>query len=537
MSNTNISKLALSVLAGGLLVFASNSCTGDFAAVNTNPLLATDAMLSQDGVLNGAFLPALQFAPIPTGTGGTGFVNNYQVSLNLTVDSWMGYLAPRDAKWPGRNLTQFYFDEGWTNGIFSTGVSAIFSPWIKIKQINYDVSQPNLEIWHIAQITKIMGLHRTADRYGAIPYFNVGKGSFTVAYDSQEDVYKSFFKELEEAVAHLYQYSLATPIVPKASDVVYDGDARRWARLGNSLMLRLAMRVRYVDPALSKLWAEKAMQHPAGLIESVADVARIDNKAGLRTRNALFTIAGSYNDTRMGASIQSYLSGYNDPRLSVYFEGDLTTAVPPAIPASANTYDLAALPKVEEFSPTYWFKASEVAFLKAEAAVAGYTVAESPADLYQRGIRLSFEENGIDASLVASYMSGARTPASFTDEQSLYNSTAPSNVTVAWDNSASEEIKLEKIITQKYLAIYPDGMEAWSEWRRTGYPRLIPANTNISNMGVVTSDGHKNGVRCFPYPQKEISENSVNVQEAIRKYRNGSNTANVNVWWDVKVKN
>lgn len=109
-------------------------------------------------------------------------------------------------------------------------------------------------------------------------------------------------------------------------------------------------------------------------------------------------------------------------------------------------------------------------------------------------------------------------------------------MTVAWNENLTDEEKLEKIIVQKYLAIFPDGMEAWSEWRRTGYPRLIPANTNISNMGVVTSDGHKNGVRCWPYPQKEMTENGANVQDAITKYRGGANSANVNVWWDVKVK-
>ena len=65
---------------------------------------------------------------------------------------------------------------------------------------------------------------------------------------------------------------------------------------------------------------------------------------------------------------------------------------------------------------------------------------------------------------------------------------------------------------------------------------LFRSNTNISDKGVITSDGHKDGVRSWPYPQKEINENSANVQEAIRKYKKGSNTANVNVWWDVKVK-
>ena len=155
---------------------------------------------------------------------------------------------------------------------------------------------------------------------------------------------------------------------------------------------------------------------------------------------------------------------------------------------------------------------------------------------YEKGVRLSFQENGLTDAQATTYLNGTTSPAPFVDVQALYSAAAPSTVTVKWDNGASDEVKLERIITQKYLAIYPNGMEAWSEWRRTGYPRLIPANTNISDKGVITSDGHKDGVRSWPYPQKEINENSANVQEAIRKYKKGSNTANVNVWWDVKVK-
>lgn len=81
------------------------------------------------------------------------------------------------------------------------------------------------------------------------------------------------------------------------------------------------------------------------------------------------------------------------------------------------------------------------------------------------------------------------------------------------------------------------GLEAWSEWRRTGYPRLIPANTNISNFGVVTtSDGHKDGVRCIPYPQSELTQNAENVVKPLTLTGVEITAANVNVWWDVKVK-
>lgn len=524
----------------GLGLTSLTSCTDDFANINTNQLLPKAEILVRDAATNSVFLPGLQMSPIQTGTEGTDFVNSYQVTNNLTADSWIGYLAPTDAKWSGRNLTQFYFDEGWTNGIFSSGISAIFKNWLKIKELNYDGEAKNLGIWYIAQMSKIMGLHRTADRYGAIPYFKVGGGAFKVPYDSQEDVYKSFFQELEEAINYLYPYSIANPVIPKASDLVYEGRVLPWVKFGNSLMLRLAMRVRYVDPALSQLWAEKAMAHPAGLIETVADNAFISDKSDLKTKHALFTIAGSYNDTRMGASIYTYLKGYNDPRLARYFTGNTNVAIPPALPSTGGElYSEAAKPLIAEFSPTVWMKASEISFLLAEAALVGYNTSrgKTTKEYYEQGIRLSFEENQITEGL-DTYLNGTSGPASFTDsKQPQYSAVAPATVTVKWVEEDNEERKLEKIIVQKYLAIFPDGVEAWSEWRRTGYPRLLPPHTNISNASVITSDGYKDGVRCIPYPQKEFNENRQNVQDAVNKYRGGANVANVNVWWDAKVKN
>lgn len=534
MKYTKLTTVALAVALG---VASLSSCTKDFPEINTNPLLPNDEMLSRDGVLNGAYMPELQKQIVPTAVGGgTDDANNYQVAYNLMTDSWMGYVAPRDAKWTGRNLTQFYFDTGWTNGSFALGTTKVFVPWTQIKKLVHDGVNKNNQIWAIAQISKILAMHRTTDRYGAIPYFSVGSGSFVVPYDSQKDIYNSFFTELEEAINTLYTFSLNTPIVARASDIIYDGDALKWAKLGNSLMLRLAMRVRYVDGNLSRTWAEKAMSHAAGLIENIQDIAVLTNKAGITTRNSLHIVTNSYDDTRMGASIQSFMKGYEDPRLAKYFTGDLDFAVPPAIPSTAAAYASAAKPLVEEYSPTYIFKASEVAFLKAEAALAGYnTNGGTPKSHYENGIRLSFVENGISESAVSKYLSTSRTAATFTDKANpRYSAEPKSKVTTAWDNNDSEEVMLEKIITQKYLAIYPDGQEAWSEWRRTGYPRLLPANTTISNYGVVASDGHKDGVRCLPYPQSELINNATYLQDAVNKYRGGNNTATVNVWWDAK---
>lgn len=527
-----VRKVLLIALAAGLLV----ACTRDFQEVNTDPTRPNDETIRRDNLGASANLPSLLFQPVYTALSGTDAANNYQVIDNLMCQSWMGYMAPRDAKWDNNNLTQFSFaNQGWVNGAYINTTQSVIGPWLQLKKAVMDGDVQHPELYAIAQITKIMALHRGVDMFGAIPYTQTGNGSFTVPYDSQESIYRSFFEELTEAVNELRGWGQISTL-----DYVYEGNAAQWAKLGNSLMLRLAMRIRYAAPDLSRKYAEQAATDPAGLILDNVDNAQI---SGINAINSLYIIASSYDDTRMGASIYCYLKGYNDPRLEAYFKayekgdekGDMDTAVPPAIPRSGNDYNTAAVIRVEQFDPSVWMTASEVEFLLAEAAAAGYGVPGSAQSHYENGIKLSFEEHGLEGA--DAYAQGTTTPAAFTDKiHPEYSQEAPSAVTVKWDDSLSEEAKLEKIITQKYLALFPNGFEAWSEWRRTGYPRLLKPYKNISNAGVVTSDGHKDGVRSLPYPQEEINLNKENVTKAINDFRGGSNTANVNVWWDAKVK-
>ena len=513
------------------------SCTKDYGEINTNPLKPQEKHLERDGLLSSSYIPTLLFTCyIPTAIDGTGAANNYQVSFNLTEDSWVGYLAPRDAKWPNRNLSQFFFDTGWTNGTFSNLTQAIMSPWIHTKKVAKDVENPNMELWSIAQISKIMGMHRATDMFGAIPYKKIGSGAFNVPYDSQEEIYKSFFDELEEAVDILYKYSAGGKKI-YGTDYVYCGDAAKWAKLGNSLMLRLALRVRFVDPELSKKWVAKAVESPAGLILSLEDMAMIDRSNGVQTKNSLYVVSESYNDTRMGASICCYMRGYSDPRMKVYFKGDLDFSVPPAIPQTGEAYNKAAKPLVKEFDATVWFRPSETNFLLAEAALIGHSLGKTPKEYYEEGIMMSFKERGIDDEKFNAYINNTSTPSSFVDKANLgYSAPAPSNVTIPWYDADGEEKNLERIITQKYIAIFPDGMEAWSEWRRTGYPHLVAPNTSISNAGVIPGNGFKDGVRSWPYPENELQLNTDNVNEAISKYKHGYNGGNINVWWDTKSK-
>lgn len=539
MIQTKIYRLATSALLSVGVMSLFGACTRDFGEVNTNPLLPNDEIINRDNIGVSANLPSLLFQPVYTALSGTDAANNYQVVDNLMAQSWMGYMAPRDAKWNNNNLTQYSFaNQGWLNGAYTCTTTNVLAPWIQLKKAVMDGETQHPEIFAIAQITKIMALHRGVDMFGAIPYSQVGSGSFTVPLDSQESVYNAFFKELTDAVNELSTWSTISTL-----DYVYLGNAKQWAKLGNSLMLRLAMRVRYADPELSRKYAEQAAKDPSGLILTNADNAQIDQSKGISAMNSLYVVAKSYDDTRMGASIYTYLKGYNDPRLKAYFEpykkgdktGDMDTAVPPAIPQTGDAYNVATTVKVGQFDPSIWMTASEVEFLLAEAALAGYDVPGTAKEHYENGVKLSFEQHKVEGA--EAYLNGNTAPVAFTDHiKPEYSAQAPTTATVKWDEGLNEEAKLEKIMIQKYIALFPNGMEAWSEWRRTGYPRLIPPVQNISNVGVVTSDGHKDGMRIFPYPQNELKLNTKNVQDAINKYRGGSNAANVNVWWDKKEK-
>ena len=177
--------------------------------------------------------------------------------------------------------------------------------------------------------------------------------------------------------------------------------------------------------------------------------------------------------------------------------------------------------------------ASEVAFLKAEGALIGWNMGGSAKDFYHKGIELSFEERGLTAGAAAEYYTdNTKTPANFVD-CSLGSATNSYNMSVSitptWGDSASEEQNLERIITQKWIALYPNGQEAWSEFRRTGYPRIIPIVDNRSN-GVINTNTQ---VRRMTFPRSEYSNNLAQVQAAATLL-GGDDTGATRLWWDCK---
>ena len=535
---------AYKYIVGVLALSLFTAC--DFQKVNTNEfeLLPEEGLM--DGISIGGPITAMQKCVFPVGTqaDGTSVANRYQTAYNLAADCWSGYFGQNN-NWGGPNNLNYFLKDGWVASSYTESYSTVVPLWQDLKG-KTETQFP--EVFALAQILKISAWHKATDMFGPIPYKEAGKGLITVPYDSQEEVYKSMFKELSDAIEVLTKYADNgnSKLLPNA-DAIYAGDVHKWVVYANSLMLRLAMRVYYADAALSKKYALQAVNHSYGVMKTKDDEAKMERGASLEFKNNLDVLINQYNECRMGSSMLAYLGGYQDPRLPKYFNTSSVSqavtvgtygkysGVPTGHDVSSNdAFKDSSRPAITSTTPTYWMRASEVYFLLAEAALHGFAVGGTAESLYEKGIEMSFEENGIASSEVADYMSSGLKPSAYsfhlTNPGVNVDVPAVTEATTAWNGT--DEEKLEKIMIQKWIALYPNGQEAWTEYRRTGYPKLHSVVTNYSN-GEVDSEVGIRRMR-FPTNKSTSAEDIANLESARKLLRGGLDKAGTRLWWDNK---
>lgn len=535
---------AYKYIVGVLALSLFTAC--DFQKVNTNEfeLLPEEGLM--DGISIGGPITAMQKCVFPVGTqaDGTSVANRYQTAYNLAADCWSGYFGQNN-NWGGPNNLNYFLKDGWVASSYTESYSTVVPLWQDLKG---KTEKQFPEVFALAQILKISAWHKATDMFGPIPYKEAGKGLITVPYDSQEEVYKSMFKELSDAIEVLTKYADNgnSKLLPNA-DAVYAGDVHKWVVYANSLMLRLAMRVYYADAALSKKYALQAVNHSYGVMKTKDDEAKMERGASLEFKNNLDVLINQYNECRMGSSMLAYLGGYQDPRLPKYFNTSTVSqavtvgtygkysGVPTGHDVSSNdAFKDSSRPAITSTTPTYWMRASEVYFLLAEAALHGFAVGGTAESLYEKGIEMSFEENGIASSEVADYMSSGLKPSAYsfhlTNPSVNVDAPALTQATTEW--TGTDEEKLEKIMIQKWIALYPNGQEAWSEYRRTGYPKLHSTITNYSN-GEVDSEVGIRRMR-FPTNKSTSAEDIANLESARKLLRGGLDKAGTRLWWDNK---
>ncbi len=521
---------SLAIMVAALTL--ASSCTGEFDKWNTDANSASEEAMTHDNMNTGAFFSQMEHNVFIVGLDKGGA---FQIEDMLTGGLYSGYFSNIKESYDVGSLhnAHYVLPDKWVNQPFNDTYTNLMQPWLQLKK-NADAAGTGA-VTALANVVKVLGMSRITDMYGPIPYTKFGT-ALNVGYDSQEDVYKAFFQELDDAIDVLARYHDANPSsrILANFDYVFGGDVASWLKLANTLRLRLALRVCYADESLAKAEAQKSFNHPIGFLETAAIHA---NNARYSYLNPFWEVNISWGDMRMGASIESYLKGYGDPRASRYFKeakagGGIHGVYPGLRISNQSGYtDATSAMNVESNSPMRWMSGAESFFLRAEAKLRWDMGTASARSLYEDGIRKSFSEE--NAGGAEAYIANAEaTPADFTDNSDNgRDAAAVSAITVAWDEDADFETKLERIITQKYLAIFPDNQEAWSEYRRTGYPRLFTVDYNGSNGSVNTSLQ----IRRLRFPTSEYSNNADNVQAAVGLL-GGADNGGTKLWWDKKAR-
>jgi hypothetical protein len=397
----------------------------------------------------------------------------------------------------------------------------------------------NNNLRQAARILRVFNFHRLTDYYGDIPYSDALSGInkvFFPTYDTQEEIYTDMLKELEEASAALLPLVATNreDVAFAAADLIYDGDIDKWKRFGYSLMLRLGMRVSNVAPAMANDYVGKAIA--GGVFTSNADNAWIPMSEGpseWTNQNGIsraFAAGDGGQPTTLSASLIDELMGSagaadDDPRLTIISQG--IQGNPANQRGLPNGLDQGMVDELmgednvivsERFSqinqkllqdddPYLLMHYAEAEFLQAEAAERGIgdVPAASAQAHYEAGVKAAMQMyTPFDATLVVSdaavtnYLAARPYPAAGTLDQ-----------------------KLEAIGTQLWISKFFNWWEAWSDWRRTGFPALIPTNYpgNVTN-GTIP--------RKLRIPSHEVASNP--------NYASGATMPDeptTRVWWDV----
>ena len=505
------------------------SCTRNFEDINTNPYDVYDDELQADFKLLGDPLVQSMLSILSSHD-----VSVAQLQQNLMGDVYSGYMMTPNPFQDNRNNITYDLLDTWNDDAWLTAYGNVM-PNCKFVMDRSRNKYPDFYAW--AQILRVLAMHRISDIYGPIIYtrYAIINTDRSIDYDSQQNAYNAFFNDLDSAITTLSKFVQTNNTQRfKNFDLSYKGDYTKWIRLANTLRLRLAIRISIADPDKARIQGEAALNHPYGILSSTTEDFNIDISP---VTHPLNVICNSWNDIRMGAPMESILCGYHDPRLPYYFlpvdtkdsiyHGIRNGIQIPGKDMYTGFSKLTPLP-----SRIQLLTAAEAWFLKAEAALYGWKVAGNAGENYEKGVYTSFQQYNI-TSYYNNYIENNTFKAKpYSDPQNAVNNVPAgdpslSTITIRWEESATPAEKLERIITQKWIAVFPDGQEAWAEFRRTGYPRLFPVVVNYSGGKIPSATF----IRRLPFIQFEYATNLTGVTRAVRTL-GGEDNGGTRLWWD-----
>lgn len=514
------------LLVSFCFVILLSSCTKGFDELNTDK---TKIEVLAPKQLDKLFSTA-EYAGI---TNTDQWAGGYQLLVSLASDEQAQFFSCTQKAFPSdRNaMVGRWINGGW--GAFLQGATTLQEI---LNQTGPSAPAPDPLREAVAKVWKAYIYMPMTDLFGPIPYSQVGNGEDVVLYDSQEAIYTDFFKILTEATTVLSQNTNKKAFA--SGDVIYDGDLAKWLKLGNSLRLRAAIRISKKNPALAKTQAEAAIAAAGGLLTAFTDNANM-RPTPPNYLNPLGVIS-EWGEFRMSASMESVLKGYQDPRLPMYFAPAKNTGLYKGIrnglsivqmseDFNSNDNNSNVVPRFQNAAdgtePHTLYVAAETWFNMAEAKLNGWNIGAFTAkQCYENGITESLKQWGVGGA-AAAYVASANVPQAFVGP-APYAIGPLSTIPVAF--GATEAVQREQIGTQKWLALYPSmSLEAWAEFRRTGFPKLYP-RINNENPDASTDAA---SVKRLIFPPSEITVNAAGYQSGVALL-GGPDKTSTKLWWN-----
>lgn len=480
---TTVASLAVSLMLGG--------CTSNFDEINSDP----------DALEMGAPTNMLGYALRETMTRQAGFD---------ATEAWAGYIVK----------IQYMDNYNYlpTNNTYGNKFSNCYRRVVLLDDILALTEENADELKNIRWASRIFKEYLwllNTDQFGDIPYTDANKvedGQMKPKYDSQEIIYPAILENLK-AIADEMAAGLGSDNIGEG-DFLFGGNIQRWQKFCNSLRMRAAMRIVNVAPDLAKSTIEEICQNQAAypLLETSAE-------------NAYFYWQGSspyfepyYNDFRtrdeygMSNIFVNHLKSMNDPRISAIMQpaatdGEYRGFENGALSAPSNIQTISRMGVMYREDPagfTPLLKSCENYFIMAEAAMRGWNVGISAQEAYETAVKLSMDDNGVSAADAETYLANAG----------------------KWDNT------LERIYMEEWVALFKENCEAWSLYRRTGYPKEIRTSGEYPGKFCSFGTAHNDVPFRMPYPDNEYQYNKENVEAAAAEIVD--NTWGKQMWWDTR---
>ena len=528
---TNIFKQN-SILALMILCFGA-ACTKDFKEINTNPVAYGPSSFNPNYTLTTAQL-------------------TYTGSIDFSYDTWRGNLIYCSTMMQGLSTVVSYWagdkymlNEGYTAAYWGNAAVGAYIEQVRpiVDVVEFTKGQQKYSNIHqVARIWKALIFARLTDLYGDVPYTQAGQGYYTSIfnpkYDSQQAIYTDLLKEVDEATNALNANGDKI-----TGDVIYKGDIEKWKRFGNSLLLRLAMRLVKADETTAKAYVTKAVGKT--MTSNADDAILAHDESGARVtqnRNSQVLLGDGGQEhyyVKWSKTIIDLMKNTADPRLAkvavtkLYLNDgnknqnsnfDANPLVQKGMPNGKDLSNVASqninsdpayttMPDYSSPSPmmlkrngiTFILSYAQTELLLAEAAQR-WGIGGSAATHYSNGVKA-----GITG--LSSYDASMAIAPALADTYLLANAFNPASA-------------LQQINTQYWLQsnLQMDFYETWSNWRRTGFPALT---------AVVYPGNATNGTipRRFPYPVEEAAKNGANYQAASAAVPGGDKLTG-RVWWD-----